>query len=164
MVWFSQSIPRHAFILWVALKKRLKTHDKLRFWEAHADLSCAFCQNGPDSHSHLFFECPFPNLVWNGLKVKLNLNGIPDIWADIIGMFQQVTKGKTLWSIIRRLVLAATVYHLWQERNNRIFKSKRRSHIAVGKTITDDVRSRLLSLSFKSSLNVDRARLVWNRP
>ncbi|XP_024990498.1 uncharacterized protein LOC112524776 [Cynara cardunculus var. scolymus] len=164
LVWFSQSIPRHAFILCVALKQRLKMHDKLRFWEAHSDLSCAFCQNGPDSHSHLFFECPFPNLVWNGLKAKMNLNGVPDNWDDIISMLQQATKGKTIWSIIRRLVLVGTVYHLWHERNNRIFKSKRRSHIMVGKTITDDVRSRLLSLTFKPSPNVDRAQLAWNLP
>ncbi|XP_024964257.1 uncharacterized protein LOC112504543 [Cynara cardunculus var. scolymus] len=164
LVWFSQNIPRHVFILWVALKQRLKTHDKLRFWEGHSNLSCAFCHNGPDLHSHLFFECPFPNQVWNGLKAKLNLSGVPDNWADIIGIFQHATKGKTVWSIIRRLVLAGTVYHLWQERNNRIFKNKRRSYIMVVKMITDDVRSRLLSLTLKPSPNVVRARLAWNLP
>ncbi|XP_024961484.1 uncharacterized protein LOC112501936 [Cynara cardunculus var. scolymus] len=78
LVWFSQNIPRHAFILWVALKQRLKMHDKLRFWEGHSNLSCAFCHNGPDSYSHLFFECPFSNQVWNGLKAKLNLSGVLD--------------------------------------------------------------------------------------
>ena len=164
LVWFSQNISRHAFILWVAMNRCLKTHDKLRFWEAYPNLSCGFCHNGPDSHDHLFFECPYPNQVWNGLKPKLNLSMIPDKWTDIIRVIQQATRGKTVWSIIRRLVLAGTVYHIWQERNYRIFKNKRRTYDMVVKTISDDVRSRLLSLMFKPSPNVDRARHVWNLP
>ncbi|GJZ30743.1 reverse transcriptase domain-containing protein, partial [Tanacetum coccineum] len=31
-VWFSQCIPRHAFILWVAIKGRLKTLDRISKW------------------------------------------------------------------------------------------------------------------------------------
>ena len=88
LVWFSQNIPRHAFILWVAMNRRLKTHDRLHFWEAYPTFSCGFCHNGPDSHDHLFFECPYPNQVWNGLKPKLNLHVVSDNWADIIRDFR----------------------------------------------------------------------------
>ncbi|GKD18875.1 reverse transcriptase domain-containing protein [Tanacetum coccineum] len=31
-VWFSQCIPRHAFILWVAIKGKLKTLDRISRW------------------------------------------------------------------------------------------------------------------------------------
>ena len=31
-VWFSQCIPRHAFIVWMALKGKLKTQDSISKW------------------------------------------------------------------------------------------------------------------------------------
>ncbi|GKE60215.1 RNA-directed DNA polymerase, eukaryota, reverse transcriptase zinc-binding domain protein, partial [Tanacetum coccineum] len=30
LVWFAQSIPRHAFVTWLAIQKRLMTQDKLK--------------------------------------------------------------------------------------------------------------------------------------
>ena len=164
IVWFSQNIPRHAFILWVAMNRRFKTDDKLRFWEAYPTLSCGFCHNGSDSHDHLFFECPYPNQIWNGLKPKLNLHVVTDNWTDIIKDFRQAAKGKSIWPIIRRLVLGGTVYHLCQERNDRIFQNKGRSYDMVVKTSSDDVRSRIISLNLRHSSNVTHVRLVWNLP
>ncbi|GKF10388.1 RNA-directed DNA polymerase, eukaryota, reverse transcriptase zinc-binding domain protein, partial [Tanacetum coccineum] len=32
-VWFSQCIPRHSFMLWLAILGRLKTHDTMGHWE-----------------------------------------------------------------------------------------------------------------------------------
>ncbi|GJV48714.1 hypothetical protein Tco_1438926, partial [Tanacetum coccineum] len=32
-VWFPECIPRHAFHLWLVIKRRLKTHDRLRAWD-----------------------------------------------------------------------------------------------------------------------------------
>ncbi|XP_071740376.1 uncharacterized protein [Rutidosis leptorrhynchoides] len=61
VVWFSQSIPKHAFLLWLLMGERLKTHDKLKTWESHngMQLICPLCKGCPDSHDHLFFACPF---------------------------------------------------------------------------------------------------------
>ncbi|GKC59988.1 RNA-directed DNA polymerase, eukaryota, reverse transcriptase zinc-binding domain protein [Tanacetum coccineum] len=32
VIWFSQNIPRQAFVLWMAIKKKLMTQDKLALW------------------------------------------------------------------------------------------------------------------------------------
>ncbi|KAK9050851.1 hypothetical protein SSX86_030178 [Deinandra increscens subsp. villosa] len=56
LVWFSQSIPRHGFILWLACRQRLLTQDKLLKWDKEDNLLCIFCQQQHDSHTHLFFE------------------------------------------------------------------------------------------------------------
>ncbi|GKB62647.1 hypothetical protein Tco_0918833 [Tanacetum coccineum] len=37
-VWFSNCIPRHAFNMWLIIKKRLKTQDMLSHWDVAADL------------------------------------------------------------------------------------------------------------------------------
>lgn len=49
-------------------------------------------------------------------------------------------------SVLRRLVLASTVYHIWIERNRRLFQNIDKSCDYVKKAIVDDVRLKLLSL------------------
>nr|GEW60009.1 hypothetical protein [Tanacetum cinerariifolium] len=69
----SHNIPRHAFHLWLVMRNGLKTHDKMRQWDVSGDtdlnlLRCALCDNCPDSHMHLFFECTFSAKVWNYVR------------------------------------------------------------------------------------------------
>ena len=33
LVWYSQCIPKHAFILWMAIKGNIMTRDRIRSWE-----------------------------------------------------------------------------------------------------------------------------------
>ncbi|MFS8029283.1 putative reverse transcriptase zinc-binding domain-containing protein [Helianthus anomalus] len=40
LVWFSQNIPRQAFILWLAMKNRLQTHEIIGVWQGVGDLKC----------------------------------------------------------------------------------------------------------------------------
>ncbi|GJR62664.1 probable L-cysteine desulfhydrase, chloroplastic [Tanacetum coccineum] len=43
IVWFSQCNPRHSFILWLALQKRLQTHDVLSKWMIGVSHNCSLC-------------------------------------------------------------------------------------------------------------------------
>lgn len=78
--------------------------------------------------------------------------------------FSSRPRGKFIWSVIRRLVLADTVYHIWIERNNKIFKNKRRTYETMAKTITDEVCSRLKSFTRKTFPNVAKAKIIWRLP
>ncbi|XP_071718302.1 uncharacterized protein [Rutidosis leptorrhynchoides] len=60
LVWYSQSIPRHSFIVWVAILNKLRTQDKYMAGDTPHILCCPFCKCQKDSHCHLFFECSFP--------------------------------------------------------------------------------------------------------
>ncbi|GKE02345.1 putative reverse transcriptase domain-containing protein, partial [Tanacetum coccineum] len=59
LVWFSQCIPRHAFMVCLVIHGRLKTQNLMGIWEKNGDMRCVFCKNVSDSHDHLFFECEF---------------------------------------------------------------------------------------------------------
>ncbi|GJS76052.1 reverse transcriptase domain, reverse transcriptase zinc-binding domain protein [Tanacetum coccineum] len=48
LVWFFHAIPRHAFHLWLVIKRKLKTQDVLRQWEVSSNtnlnlLRCPLC-------------------------------------------------------------------------------------------------------------------------
>ncbi|GJZ78142.1 hypothetical protein Tco_0642814 [Tanacetum coccineum] len=50
----------------------------------------------------------------------------------LITKLSRMQNGNTIGSIIRRLCLAACVYLIWQERNNRVFRDVRRETLIVG--------------------------------
>ncbi|GKC07265.1 RNA-directed DNA polymerase, eukaryota, reverse transcriptase zinc-binding domain protein [Tanacetum coccineum] len=83
LVWFAQSIPRHAFVTWLAIHGRLMTQDKLMMRKANEDLKCALCNQCSDSHNHLFFTCEFSKEVWNELLKLLNVR-LSESWDQIL--------------------------------------------------------------------------------
>lgn len=59
LVWFPLSIPRHRFILWLAIKNRLSTGDRLVAWGYNGVSSCSFCRSCIEPRDHMFFQCTF---------------------------------------------------------------------------------------------------------
>jgi hypothetical protein len=55
LVWFPLAIPKQAFILWLVMKDRLVTGDRLLNWGYRGDVQCSFCINLLESRNHLFF-------------------------------------------------------------------------------------------------------------
>ncbi|GJW39228.1 RNA-directed DNA polymerase, eukaryota, reverse transcriptase zinc-binding domain protein [Tanacetum coccineum] len=43
VVWYPQCNPRHAFIVWLAMHKRLATQDMIMAWNKSTDLKCPLC-------------------------------------------------------------------------------------------------------------------------
>ncbi|GJX76493.1 RNA-directed DNA polymerase, eukaryota, reverse transcriptase zinc-binding domain protein [Tanacetum coccineum] len=163
-VWFSQCIPRHAFILWMAIKGRLKTQDRISRWFSADNMVCPFCKSCKDSHSHLFFQCGFAQGVWERLKSMNRLEDLSCVWAEIISGISIRKANNTLWSIIQRLVLGAAVYFIWRERNFRLFRNLERSNDVVFDNIVDTVRLKLLGLNIKRSVESDKAAAIWRLP
>ncbi|GKC17938.1 RNA-directed DNA polymerase, eukaryota, reverse transcriptase zinc-binding domain protein [Tanacetum coccineum] len=83
-VWYSQCIPRHAFITCVAIKGRLKTKDRLSKWFSMQDLSCLLYGVDNESHSHLFFSCSYSKRLWERLKPMANMDNMSNIWPCVI--------------------------------------------------------------------------------
>ncbi|XP_021991701.1 uncharacterized protein LOC110888484 [Helianthus annuus] len=160
-IWFSQNIPKHAFILWLAFKFRLLTQDRLLKWGYEGDLRCALCRKCPDSHRHLFFECEYALAVWRRCKVFGRMNDAPNSWPDIIRFVEEKGLLNSVWGIIGKLVLAASVYFIWQERNCRHFGEGKRSVQQLCGTVFETVRMRLLGLCFKDTPNVRMVADIW---
>ncbi|GJX63579.1 hypothetical protein Tco_0296479 [Tanacetum coccineum] len=89
IVWFSHCIPRHAFHMWLIMRRSLKTQDKLRSWDIGPDiditqLRCSLCGLQMDSHEHTFFECSFSSKVWSLLRHLAGMERVAPVLEDII--------------------------------------------------------------------------------
>ena len=162
VVWYSQNIPKHSFILWLAIQNRLTTQDKIKSWGSYDLMVCPLCYKDMDSHQHLFFTCNYSQKIWGKILQKLQMDCHKLEWNDIIRKFAECYNGKNIDSIVRRLCLAASVYYVWQERNKRLFSMEKRNEEEVYSLICDTVRLRLMSLKVKLSKATAKIQSVWD--
>ncbi|GJT87817.1 putative reverse transcriptase domain-containing protein [Tanacetum coccineum] len=172
IVWFPHAIPRHAFQLWLIVRRSLKTQDKLRQWDVDpvTDLTqvhCSLCGTQADSHEHLFFECSYSSKVWSLVRGLVGIDVVPPFLENIIVWFQPLANKRTVQNIVGKILIAAATYFIWLERNNRLFKRTRRSPEELRGAIVITVRLKLVTFRFKNKekyawvldkLNAERER------
>ncbi|GKC79475.1 hypothetical protein Tco_1130249, partial [Tanacetum coccineum] len=83
-------------------------------------------------------------------------------WSSNVIAFAKRYNGNSVNSIIRRVCIAASVYLIWQESNNMIFRDEERNYDDLYKMLNEIVRMRLMSLKVKDTLAVRRAQEIWN--
>ncbi|GJW28226.1 putative gag-pol polyprotein [Tanacetum coccineum] len=154
VVWFPQCILRHSIHLWLVVQQKLKTQDRLRQWDVGPSidlnlLRCPLSDLVPDSHDHLFFECSFSTYVWSKVRVLCKMDVISPRLINVIAFIILISKGKTIVSILSRIVVAATSYYIWLERNGRLFKKKTSSPDHIVQVILSMVRLKLVTFKFK---------------
>ncbi|XP_047309935.1 uncharacterized protein LOC124913395 [Impatiens glandulifera] len=98
LVWSLKIIPRHRFIFWLSFRGRLSTRDRIRAYMDIPDANCVLCSGFAESIDHLLGGCFFARSIWNLFTVAMGI-----------------------------CEFAAIVYHLWAERNARVFGRVRRN-------------------------------------
>ena len=166
IVWYNYCIPKHAFILWLAFRNRLKTQDMLLNWTTIpvSELLCPLCSQQHDSRSHLFFECNYSSQVWLRVAQKAGLQPRPCQWDQIVTRLIPRAKKKSAQNVIDKLIFAATVYYVWQERNARLFKKVSRPIEVVAEAILSTVRLKMMTFKYKRTSNVERFLDAWDLP
>nr|GFB22867.1 reverse transcriptase domain, reverse transcriptase zinc-binding domain protein [Tanacetum cinerariifolium] len=149
---------------------KLKTQDRLRQWDVGPSIDlnlirCPLCDLVHDSHDRLFFKCAFSSLVWSKFRVLCGMDSIPPRLIDVSTFINLISKGKTAVSILSRLMLAATSYYIWLERNGRLFKKKTSSPDQIVDVIIFMVRLKLVTFKFKKMTTWSRLLLdQWKIP
>ena len=164
VIWFSQCTPKHSFIVWLAILGRLSTQDRLLKWYPERQASFPLCNFCPDSHEHLFFECSFSAKIWNAMKKMINKEHWDGNWDNILNKMVSMPCNNSIMSILRRLVFAACIYFIRNERNKRVFSDEKKSCQEILKTIVHHVRMRLASLTVKRSPMVVMVYNQWHVP
>ncbi|XP_059429242.1 uncharacterized protein LOC132163058 [Corylus avellana] len=73
MVWFPLAIPKQAFIMWLAMKDRLLSGERLLKWGYKGEVQCSFCHSQLETRNHLFFECNFSSRIWNFYMLRCRI-------------------------------------------------------------------------------------------
>nr|GEU38526.1 hypothetical protein [Tanacetum cinerariifolium] len=109
------------------------------------------CESQKDSHEHLFFECSFSLQVWNNIHHLARMKQEQPVLHDIVNYLQPMANNRMASNIIGRIILAASSYYIWLERNIRIFKKGKKSPNEIKDTIMVMVRLKLLTFKFKNT-------------
>ncbi|XP_022019087.1 uncharacterized protein LOC110919116 [Helianthus annuus] len=166
IVWFPQCIPRHAFLVWLIMRRKLLTQDKILNWGLDRRknmnmMCCLLCYADVDSHDHLFFECNLSAQVWSLIRTKVGMDTIEPKWMSIVNWLMARQRSKTAEDFVARLLVGAAAYTIWQERNARLFKNQTRPPDILCEIILKTVRYKLMGVKFKSCANVRRLLGAW---
>ncbi|XP_057544052.1 uncharacterized protein LOC130823450 [Amaranthus tricolor] len=73
LVWNMISIPKTRFLCWLVAGHRLKTKEKLYQLGVVVDDVCPLCGLYPETHNHLFFNCPFSRSCVEAVKLCIGI-------------------------------------------------------------------------------------------
>ncbi|XP_020260934.1 uncharacterized protein LOC109837204 [Asparagus officinalis] len=144
-VWESSNLPKHSFILWLAIQNRLLTKDRLLKRGVIQSNHCSLCEGGSESHKHLYFDCSFSMTVWNGVMEWLKFSWRTCDWRLLLDWYCNSLKVKGSKLKVKRMAIAAVVYYIWKERNERIFKLKSRCSSQIIRDIKVDLYTAILN-------------------
>ncbi|XP_059288237.1 uncharacterized protein LOC132041551 [Lycium ferocissimum] len=120
-------VPKHQFILWLAIQRRLATVDRLQKWGIQVAKECVLYEtDAVETLDHLFFKCSHSQFIWKTLLSWMGINRPIGFWEDEAAwMAQRTIRRNPLYTALG-MTFAATVYHTWIERNTRRFQQQKR--------------------------------------
>ncbi|XP_047320511.1 uncharacterized protein LOC124924530 [Impatiens glandulifera] len=121
LVWSSKVIPRHCFILWLTFRGTLSTRDRILAYIDILDANCVLCSGFAESIDHLLGGYFFAKYIWNLFTLAMGIVSLSGSWEDIKVDAQVLSKGSKFHANVFKCGFAAIVYHLWAERNARVF-------------------------------------------
>ncbi|GKD63582.1 RNA-directed DNA polymerase, eukaryota, reverse transcriptase zinc-binding domain protein [Tanacetum coccineum] len=161
LVWFSNYTSKHSFIVWMAVQDRLITQKRIMKWYLEKKLKCSLCGMKPDSLNHLFFECNYSAKVWKELMKKSDHYAMPNRWDDLLITMTSMRHNKSIKSVLRRIVFAACVYFIWNERNKRLFTNDKKNYNELIAEVVNHIRLKLASLTVKRTCQTVEICKKW---
>lgn len=144
-VWFTQGVPRYSFIVWLAVKNRLSTGDRMRAWGIQQ--GCVMCGEWDETRDHVFFACPYTYSVWDRLAGSLCGRRINPDWSLTL---QFVTNNnlQLMDKILLKMVFQTCVYYMWKESNERRHQRGFRTVDQAIRIVDKAIRNRISSLRY----------------
>ncbi|XP_057872052.1 uncharacterized protein LOC131078394 [Cryptomeria japonica] len=121
LCWDKWVLPKAGAFLWIALHERIITSDRLKSISIAGPSRCCFCKKEEESAEHLLYSCSYSRQFWDWLQLKLqNYMVYNSTFKDFI--FAWPTGGKfSKWGSLWITSPSMVVWHMWKERNKRIF-------------------------------------------
>nr|GEW43820.1 hypothetical protein [Tanacetum cinerariifolium] len=107
---------------------------------------------------------PFSIQLWIQVKKFACMNNMVPMLNSICSYLIPIAQRRSTRCVIAKLIVVAFAYFIWQERNWRLFKNKKRSTTQVIECIMSSVRLKLLSCRFKKSKDGVMFAQLWDLP
>eukprot|EP00253_Pinus_taeda_P002560 PITA_02560 len=144
-IWSFKVWPKVTLFLWMVGNKKILTWDRLRRRNFQGPSICHNCFQDEETQQHLLDTCPLANLIWE--KISFRCQRRCKVNIDIIDTIRQWPKTpyncailNHLWNIIPGL----TLWNLWKERNQRIFKNQTSPIEIIWNRLKDNLRETML--------------------
>ncbi|KAJ6835098.1 uncharacterized protein M6B38_124005 [Iris pallida] len=120
---------------------RMLTRDRLlRFGIPVPDPKCVLCEIENESIGHLFFQCHVAWSIWAEQSRKyLGGVGRERDFREILKWIGDCRGQEQSWARRARLRLAASVWHVWRERNRHIYEGLSTPPVGILHNIESDV-------------------------
>ena len=125
LIWFKGFIKKHSICAWMFLRGKLKTKDFLLQRNVACNSCCVLCDECTwEIGSQLMLHCSYSQTMWSLHLAKLNLtsivcNSLLELMESILLQVDQHHKDI---QTVRKLIYCAFIWHIWNERNKRIFR------------------------------------------
>ncbi|XP_077214463.1 uncharacterized protein LOC143849349 [Tasmannia lanceolata] len=143
-IWFPGHIPRHSVVAWKAIQDKLLTKDNLLRFIPSIDTQCLLCCAENESVNHLFFSCSYSAWIWRSILWWFGTRRRPkkelkeeEQWA------QENFRGKGQIPTALKLCFTSSIYHIWGERNNKVFENSKSQKSVVLDRIVSEVRIKI---------------------
>ena len=121
-VWNRLNIPKHKFICWLIMWKRIRVKARLKHVGVIDDASCPLCDVADETVDHLYFACPYSQKCLTELVTYTGIRLLPSSVED--GNTQMLMiKGRFRRAVIQ-CNYAALLYVIWQQRNDAVWHGK----------------------------------------
>lgn len=159
-VWFTQSTPKFSFLVWVAIRNRLQTCDRMQVWNAGINTLCVLCQENQETCRHLFFQCRYSAKIWRTLVGGILKEAFTLIWDEIIEMIANPRSTMTEVFLIR-YAFQALVHSIWRERNGRRHGEAPKDVRVLIKCVDRTIRLKLLAVKGMKNKYLEESLSTW---
>ncbi|KAL0297934.1 UNVERIFIED_CONTAM: hypothetical protein Sangu_3170700 [Sesamum angustifolium] len=85
-------------------------------------------------------------------------------WAVDIAWASKRWNGRHIVQAAYRALLATIVYHIWQERNRRVFQQSMRPSSTIARIVVDEMRQKIISIDLPDSVSSRGLYRLWRIP
>ncbi|KAL0439662.1 UNVERIFIED_CONTAM: hypothetical protein Slati_2449200 [Sesamum latifolium] len=118
----------------------------------------------PETHEHLFFTCYFATECLHVIRSEVFFHWPYNRWPSVIQWASVRWRGKHVINASLRALLASLVYHLWQERNRRIFQHITRTPVDIAKIVVSDIRELIICKQLPRTVSTRGLYRLWRIP
>lgn len=119
VIWFKGAIPKHSFTMWVANYDRLPTRSRLASWGLPMSPIFPFCSTHDETRDHVLLSCDYSMDIWRAVMFKCRPPPAQLLtWAELLSWIRTSTSRRL--TLLRKIAVQTTIFHLWKQRNNLI--------------------------------------------